>query len=239
VPAAERLPASLDGVALDVAPASPVQQLRALGLLVPASIAIDHDLEPGMPVRVERPARTTAVARGRAYRKPDGLKLKATRGVMTITCHVSPDAGWPTLQAFLRATKRSLTVAMYDFGAKHIAEALRHSMSAATGPLRLNLDVRSNPRREGELTEAELKEELDRSLGPRLTFSSAAVGVLYPSAYHIKVAVRDGAAFWLSSGNWQGTNQPPLDGTTATKAQQKELLNRCNREWHVVVEHRV
>jgi len=31
------------------------------------------------------------------------------------------------------------------------------------------------------------------------------------SSYHIKVAVRDDEAAWLSSGNWQSSNQPPAD----------------------------
>ena len=33
---------------------------------------------------------------------------------------------------------------------------------------------------------------------------------LWASAYHIKVAVRDGKTVWLSSGNWQSSNQPDI-----------------------------
>ena len=31
---------------------------------------------------------------------------------------------------------------------------------------------------------------------------------MFPSAYHIKVAVRDSTELWLSSGNWNNSNQP-------------------------------
>ena len=34
---------------------------------------------------------------------------------------------------------------------------------------------------------------------------------LFRSVYHIKVAVRDLAAFWLTSGNWNNSNQPDID----------------------------
>ena len=39
-------------------------------------------------------------------------------------CHASPDAGWPTLSAFLKETKTRLTVAMYDFTAPHIMRTI-------------------------------------------------------------------------------------------------------------------
>ena len=34
---------------------------------------------------------------------------------------------------------------------------------------------------------------------------------LFAGHYHIKVAVRDSRAFWLSSGNWEPSNQPEVD----------------------------
>src|SRR5262249_16951599 len=57
----------------------------------------------------------------------------------------------------------------------------------------------------------------------------------FASAYHIKVAVRDGKVFWLSSGNWQSSNQPNHElafGETSW-----DLLLKHNREWHVVIEN--
>ena len=38
-------------------------------------------------------------------------------------CHVGPDAGWPVLRPFLEATKKTLSVAMYDFNADYIAKS--------------------------------------------------------------------------------------------------------------------
>src|SRR5208337_3047871 len=40
--------------------------------------------------------------------------------------------------------------------------------------------------------------------------SKATPGGLWASAYHIKVAVRDGDTTWVSSGNWQTSNQPDV-----------------------------
>src|SRR6185295_19964088 len=54
---------------------------------------------------------------------------------------------------------------------------------------------------------------------------------LFASAYHIKVAVRDGNAFWLSSGNWQSSNQPNF----AADAPSRGSLGNADRDWHVVV----
>ena len=56
------------------------------------------------------------------------------------------------------------------------------------------------------------------------------------SSYHIKVAVRDGKAFWLSSGNWQSSNQPAAD-PLGENPQRRQWLNDYNREWHVIIEH--
>src|SRR5262249_13270044 len=58
---------------------------------------------------------------------------------------------------------------------------------------------------------------------------------LFASAYHIKVAVRDGTAFWLSSGNWQSSNQPDADPLRDREDATAELLRTHNREWHAIV----
>src|SRR5262249_49197303 len=49
---------------------------------------------------------------------------------------------------------------------------------------------------------------------------------MFPSAYHIKVIVRDGTAFWLSSGNLNNSNQPDLAAPPHTE----------DRDWHVIIE---
>ena len=41
---------------------------------------------------------------------------------------------------------------------------------------------------------------------------------------------------WLSSGNWQSSNQPPAD-PLAEQPPDRQWLTRYNREWHIVIEH--
>src|ERR1041384_7087142 len=54
---------------------------------------------------------------------------------------------------------------------------------------------------------------------------------IFPTAYHIKVAVRDSSAFWLSSGNWNVSNQPNF----AADAPSRGSLRTADRDWHVVM----
>jgi phosphatidylserine/phosphatidylglycerophosphate/cardiolipin synthase-like enzyme len=65
--------------------------------------------------------------------------------------------------------------------------------------------------------------QLARALTKSDTFASA---WMFPSAYHIKVIVRDTAALWLSSGNLNNSNLP--DPATPPKTE--------DRDWHIVVE---
>jgi hypothetical protein len=123
---------------------------------------------------------------------------------------------------------------MYDFGAKYIFDTIHQTMTEADGPFILNLDRKSNPHRDGEMTEDEIETQFRKILGDKFEYSTAAVGTLFPNAYHIKVAVRDGSAFWLSSGNWQGSNQPEQVAATLSEAEQRRLLSGRNREWHVI-----
>ena len=88
-----------------------------------------------------------------------------------------------------------------------------------------------------------VRDELQRALGDRFTMEFAAVkrvgkttGGMFASAYHIKVAVRDGTAFWLSSGNWQSSNQPDPE-RLGPDVDPDQSLRAYNREWHVVVDH--
>ena len=46
-----------------------------------------------------------------------------------ILCHIGPDAGWPVLKPFLEATKKTLSVAMYDFNADYIAKSFIETVS--------------------------------------------------------------------------------------------------------------
>ena len=147
-----------------------------------------------------------------------------------ILCHVSPDAGWPVLKPFLEATQHTLTVAMYDFNADYIAKTLLDTVQDASLDFRLAWD--------DSMTAAETKiRQQIRQLGPsedRLIVQCGA-GRRFASAYHPKIAVRDSAVVWLSSGNWSVRSQPDID-PIANPAQAKGRFSKGNREWQVIVE---
>ena len=63
---------------------------------------------------------------------------------------------------------------------------------------------------------------------------------LWASSYHIKVAVRDGNAGWLSSGNWQSSNQPNVhlfgDDADPDQPLPGGFPGEYNREYHAIFE---
>jgi phosphatidylserine/phosphatidylglycerophosphate/cardiolipin synthase-like enzyme len=252
----QSLPRSYDGVPVDVTPATPDEQIQALqaleaGARAAAAALPEEELAlPGWDSGAAPPEEEFR-APTRAYEPPPRADLREVRGAMTLTCHASPDAGWRTLKPFLDGTNERLTVAMYDFTAPHILEAVRADLEKGNRQLRLILDPglalgnggEANNPKKNDVTEDEVKEELSAALGDRLSFEWAAVkhtgkttGGIFPSAYHIKVAVRDGKAFWLSSGNWQSSNQGNFD-SFPPRAERGRVLGVYNREWHILVEH--
>jgi hypothetical protein len=56
----------------------------------------------------------------------------------------------------------------------------------------------------------------------------------FPTAYHIKVAVKDSRSVWLSSGNFNSSNQPALDPTDEDALREAARTN--DRDWHVICE---
>lgn len=182
-----------------------------------------------------------------SYQPPTHVVLDRVTGPMVVTCHVSPDAGWPTLSRFLAQTTDRLTIGMYDFTAPHIVQAVRGAMSGASGSLKLILqNGEALPRpnevdspKANDLKETVVRARLKESLGNRFSFVTASVSgpnQVFANSYHIKVAVRDGRSFWLSSGNWQSSNQPNLNPLFEDSAV-PEIHANYNREWHVVVDH--
>jgi phosphatidylserine/phosphatidylglycerophosphate/cardiolipin synthase-like enzyme len=79
-------------------------------------------------------------------------------------------------------------------------------------------------------------EDMQNRIGGKFNhvFASVGAGKLIPSAYHIKVASRDGEEFWLSSGNWKDSNQADIDpaGEHSTRI---TPLRQHNREWHAII----
>lgn len=152
----------------------------------------------------------------------------------TLLCHLGPDAGWPVLKPFLEATQSALTVAMYDFNAAYIAKTFIDTVRDG--------DVKAALTWDDSMTapETEIRAQIRRRLKNRLegAIIQCGSGRRFASAYHEKVAVRDHASFWLSSGNWSKRSQPDIDpiGDPATA---KGMYSAGNREWHLIVDDEV
>ena len=176
------------------------------------------------------------------YKPPQNPGLGHVRAQMKVTAHVSPDAGWTQLKDFLEGTTKTLTVGMYDFGAQHIAHAIetagrRQGFKSMTLTLQPGQSVGEGTKA-NDLTDKEAVEELRDALGNKFKNAWVKIGLVngwVASSYHIKVAVRDKSAFWLSSGNWQSSNQPDAD--PLKKPWDRSWLTKYNREWHAIVEH--
>jgi phosphatidylserine/phosphatidylglycerophosphate/cardiolipin synthase-like enzyme len=211
----EALPASLEGVPVDVVVADPQSELelrtgRAGIDALSASVA-NHTYEglPGDPidvtVQVDRP----------------------------ILCHAGPDSGWVVLRDFIEAARESLTGAIYDFDGDHIATAIIDTSLAHDLPVRLAIDNSIEADEELPI-QRRLKLELQDDYDAETVFCRS--GARFPSAYHEKVLVRDETSFWLSSGNWTRSSQPQID-PVHNPQEAPGMYNKGNREWHVVVEN--
>jgi len=259
VPAKDRIPPKVGGYVTDVRQASPMHLLRASNPDLYAEVAADAPPELQRPVfpyerdatgQLVAPALAAAAAKVAArkpaktpvaYTAPANQPLVAVTDQFKITCHASPDAGWPTLKPFLDATKQRLTVAMYEFTAPYIVQEMIASVKKKK--LALVLDDPADPTKRDQTNDT-THTQLASGLGAAMTFDWALEGSdphvsaeIFPSAYHIKVIVRDGAAFWLSSGNLNRTNQPdiaPLQNAAAAKS----VVPGCDRDWHVIVENK-
>lgn len=166
-------------------------------------------------------------ARRGQYREPGHLTLKREKARMKATFHVSPDSGWPNLRDFLGRVKEHLTATIYEWEAPHISEKIKEVMADGDKVLLMVTQ------RQGT---AEAVADMKSALGDAFSHVFASVGSskLFPTAYHIKVASRDGEEFWLSSGNWKNSNQADIDpaGEGSTSMQP---LRKHNREWHAII----
>jgi hypothetical protein len=252
----DRLPETISGYAVDVRQAGPLQRLRASNPQLYAAVAAQAPPELQLPrFALERDLQgngfaslddSMAAARQSAkpqldYAPPPNAPLQPIVDDFTITCHASPDAGWTQLKPFLQGVKSRLTVGMYDFTSAHILDTVQTAMRARKN-LNLVLDHPA-PDRTLDQSDEETHDALQGALAARLKFAWALEAHdpkidawIYPSAYHIKVAVRDGTAFWLSSGNWNNSNQPDIDPVTDL-AGAGATLKSSDRDWHAIVEH--
>ncbi len=239
------IPSTLDGVPVDLEIADPFQQLLSEGVTEAApllrrrpQLLIDEIQATGAEAELLEAVPVIT------YEPPENGDLSPVTGAMTITCHVSPDAGWKVLKPFLEDTNRKLHLGMYDFTAPHIYRTARTLLKDSSvewqqvlGPkesLPKEDDVDST--KANDLKESSVARGLRRVAADRFnnTFARVGSGRTFASAYHIKVAVRDDRTFWLSSGNWQSSNQPEIDFFDENA--DRQLISRFNREWHVVCE---
>ena len=252
----EILPSHIEGVAVDVAPATPLEQLstlsvnRFLDTVATHPASANEAMMPSSVIPSEFEAVIAEASGAGHYRPPPDLELQHVTSAMTVTCHVSPDAGWPTLKGFLGNIDQKITIAMYDFSAPHILERLRSSLERSRAELSLILDPGiaagtgdGTSVKGHDVTEDKVVTTLKDLLKTRFDFTWAGVkrdgktdSSIFPSAYHIKMAVIDSAKFWVSSGNWQSSNQPNIDPLSPA-ADRTDILRNYNREWHVIVEH--
>ncbi|GAA4266798.1 phospholipase D-like domain-containing protein [Frondihabitans peucedani] len=257
------LPAELEGVPLDVRAATeskalqvqdPVAYARVTGPTpdlgaVPAFASELRVVAGPSPAlhRIEAPTEHSAsgFAQPEAskpqlpYQPPAGASLAPVDLApgTTVELSASPDSGWPTLAAFLHGTESSLTVGLYDFTSAHVLQTVERELAGKR--LRLVLDhPAKNPT--ADQTDEATVVDLAKNLGDGLEQAWAldrmdplAAAWIFPTAYHIKVAVRDSASVWLSSGNWNNSNQPDIDPVTVP-SDADEARTR-DRDWHVVI----
>ncbi len=249
VPSEQQLPPVLEGIVTDVTPADPFERLRSAHSREEALPALRK--EPRLLIdELQRPpgeeamASIEELARPITYTPPPDGDLSEVTEAMTVTCHVSPDAGWSVLQPFLEATEQQICLGMYDFTAPHIYRTARTLLKnedvtwrQTLGPKEsLPSDDDVDSTKADDLTEEKVTTGLRRQAGDRFenAFAHVGTGQTFASAYHIKVAIRDKESFWLSSGNWQSSNQPDINFLDPNADVQ--LIARFNREWHVVIE---
>jgi hypothetical protein len=175
-------------------------------------------------------------------------KLAPVKEKMELTICVSPEAGWGELETFLAGTEARLTVAMYQFTAPHIFNAVSSAVTPQGRELELVLHpIPEKPPKSGvkanDLDEpGGVIDPLEKKLKDRFEMawatlkSNAHPDGLWASAYHIKVAVRDGSAVWLSSGNWQSSNQPDVHPFADHPDKLPSGFQRkYNRDYHAVI----
>jgi len=185
------------------------------------------------------------------YQEPEPSRLALVNEKMELTICVSPEAGWGELEGFLGETTDTLTVAMYQFTAPHIFEAVKKAVKPTGRTLELILHpVPEKPPKNGvkanDLNEQdEVIEPLESAMKKRFEqtwatlVSKAHPDGLFASAYHIKVAVRDSTAIWLSSGNWQSSNQPNVHpfGDSPGKLP-PQFQRKYNRDYHAIISNK-
>jgi hypothetical protein len=168
------------------------------------------------------------------------VPLSPVTGNIAITCHVSPDAGWAELQKFIAGTKNKLKVSMYDFTSGHILDLFDKQLTGKTLNMTLD-DPPLNPTH--DQSDVDTIANLKKRIAKKFTSAWALVRSspeadtwMFPTAYHIKVMVRDSNTLWLSSGNLNNSNQPQMDPFGNPLPTDQATAKKSDRDWHVIVE---
>jgi Ferritin-like/PLD-like domain len=261
VPASQRIPAAVGGIVTDVREATPKHLARVRNPALLAKMQaherpeqrspvfpLERDAQTGRtlpppPPPGPKPAAATGGLKSVPYTPAPGVPLDPVTAQMTLICQVSPDAGWPALKTFLGSVQNQLTVGMYDCTSAHVLATLTAGLSKKQ-KLSLVLDHPPiNPT--ANQTDEETEVTLSKALGNRMQFAWAAAGddpmvtaKIFDFNYHIKVAVKDLQSFWLSSGNWNNSNQPDINPfSNANKAATNAIIKDSDRDWHIIVNH--
>jgi phosphatidylserine/phosphatidylglycerophosphate/cardiolipin synthase-like enzyme len=246
-----KLPSSIEGTAVEVRRASDLEQFSH-DKPQQFSKAADHRAElrgSSLPefnpsAAAVHPKITAAVAASRQQKAqinytPANVSLSPVAGTIRMTCHVSPDAGWPTLKEFVSGTRNRLKVSMYDFTSAHVLDLFTQQLSGDKLQITLD-DPPRNPT--ADQTDPQTVSALSSAV---TNFSQAWALVrsspeadtwIFPTAYHIKVMVRDSDTVWLSSGNLNNSNQPDMDPLGAPQPSDQKTAAASDRDWHVVME---
>ncbi len=247
-----KLPSKIEGTSVEVRSATDLEQFSHDNPAQLSQVA-DHRPELRGSVLPEfspsaasiRPNISAAVAASRQT-KPEiaytaaNVPLSPVLGKIPMICHVSPDAGWPTLKDFVSLTRNQLKMSMYDFTSAHILQLFQTKLGAAKLQITLD-DPPRNPT--ADQPDPQTVQDLQQALKAKFAQAWALVRSspeadtwIFPTAYHIKVMVRDSDTVWLSSGNLNNSNQPAIDPIGNPQPTDQITAKQSDRDWHVVIQ---
>jgi hypothetical protein len=255
--AKDKLPAEIGDIPVDVREATAMQLLRAkdpdsfhiIQALGPRELhepetKLECDMRTGKPLAPPSSEVKKIISPAKGKKTPvkysaPKIPLSSVQGNITISAYASPDDGYTVLSSFLKATNKELTIGMYDFTSGDLLKDVVSTVKPKKIGFTMVLDhpaknetanQTDEDTKKGIQTadeEAQINWALD-NMSPEVT------GEIFPHAYHIKVVVRDSNSFWLSSGNFNVSNQPNF----GAKDPKRGSFNTSDRDWHLIVENK-
>jgi phosphatidylserine/phosphatidylglycerophosphate/cardiolipin synthase-like enzyme len=247
-----KLPAEVEGVPVDVRQATSMQRLRSKS---PEQFSLvqahgrnefkepqwkdEKSVQTGQvlkPAAVITNVASVKSAKTEIDYKPASPALAKLTTTATIVAYATPDDGFTVLADFLKQTKTDLTIGMYDFTSNDILQTVIEAIKAKKLNFKMVLDHpprNATANQTDEVTRMDiLNADSNAAINWALTRNDPVVNEwIFPTAYHIKVAVRDGNAFWLSSGNFNVSNQPNLKANDKSRGS----LTNADRDWHLII----